>query len=173
MAGKSVTELEILYAVLENNDQLHRSWFYFRTLDCSSMPPEVAAHFPDEEESSDPDSPAAKLQALKDRIRRQLPDRVRDYTLGRDKDKKEFTGLKDLDAQFEEDIWSDLDTETAAYLREAPKTWQEADAQAVIDFVAERIRGYVLLLGLVADYEKKKQAKSLAAYRQANPWLLL
>ena len=38
---------------------------------------------------------------------------------------------------------TDLDTETAAYLRDAPRTWQEADARAVSDFVAERIRGYV------------------------------
>ena len=143
VAGKSVTELEILHAVLENKNQMNRSWFYFRNLDRSTMPPEIAVRFPTEAESSDPASPAAKLQALKNRIRKQLPDRVRNYTLRWDQEKQSMIGLESLDALVEADIWSDLDPETISYLREAPQTWQEADTRAVADFVAERIRGYV------------------------------
>jgi tetratricopeptide (TPR) repeat protein len=143
VAGKSVTELEILYGVLANPDQGMRSWFYFRTLDRIGMPPEVADRFPAEEPGTDAGSPFAKLQKLKDRIRRQMPDRVRDYTLRWDDENNALTGLKELDAQVESDLWSDLDAETAAYLREAPRTWQEAEARAVADVVSERIRGYV------------------------------
>lgn len=143
VAGRSVTELEILYAVLENLDQRKRSWFYFRTLDRTGMPPDVSAKFHAEAPSDDPASPAGRLRALKERIRREMPDRVRDYTLGWDATKQELTGLAELDRQVAADLWTDLDTETAAYLRQAPKTWQEADARAVTDFVAERQRGYV------------------------------
>ena len=143
VAGKSVTELEILYGVLENPDQRKRSWFYFRTLDRAGMPPEVATRFPAETPSDDPSSPAGKLRTLKDRLRRELPDRVREYTLQWDPAKQAFAGLDDLDALVARDLWSDLDTETTAYLRQAPRTWQEADTRAVIDFVAERTRGYV------------------------------
>lgn len=141
--GKSVTELEILYGVLENTDQARRSWFYFRTIDRASMPPVIAARFPEEEPSTDADAPAAKLQGLKDRIRQQLPDRVREYRLRWDAEQQALVGLDELDAQVEQDLWSDLDPETAAYLREAPFTWQEADARAVSDFVVERIRGSI------------------------------
>ena len=143
VAGKSVTELEILYAVLENKDQQKRSWFYFRTLDRTGMPPEVSAKFPAEEPSDDPASPAGKLKALKDRIRGEMPGLVREYTLKWDSITKALVGLKELDDRIVRDLWSDLEAETAAYLRAVPKTWQEADARAVEDFVAERIRGYV------------------------------
>jgi tetratricopeptide (TPR) repeat protein len=143
VVGRSVTELEILYAVLENPDQRKRSWFYFRTLDRAGMPPAVSAHFLAEEPSDDPASPADRLRMLKNRIRREMPDRVRDYTLRWDTAKQELSGLDELDRQITTDLWADLDTETVAYLRQAPKTWQEADARAVTDFVAERKRGYV------------------------------
>ncbi|MBD3236394.1 MAG: DUF4062 domain-containing protein [Candidatus Eisenbacteria bacterium] len=143
VAGRSVTELEVLYGVLENPDQRGRSWFYFRTLDRSGMPPEVAARFPAEAPSDDPHSPAGRLRALKEQLRRQLPDRVREYVLRWDRKKQRLVGLAELDAAVERDLWSDLDAETTAYLRAAPKTWQEADARAVWDFVAERTRGYV------------------------------
>ncbi|MBN2560011.1 MAG: DUF4062 domain-containing protein [Phycisphaerae bacterium] len=143
VAGKSVTELEILYGVLENPGQRMRSWFYFRTLDRTGMPPEVAARFPAEEPSDDPESPAGRLRELKDRIRREMPDRVREYTLRWDAGKEALVGLREFDDQVAHDLWGDLAAETTAYLREAPRTWQEADARAVADFVAERIRGYV------------------------------
>ena len=143
VAGKSVTELEILYGVLENQDQRKRSWFYFRTLDRTHMPPEVSAKFPAEKESLDPDSPFAKLTALKNRIRLTMPDRVRDYTLRYDEKTQSLTGLNELDALIAEDLWTDLNTETADRLRNAPRTWQESEARGVSDFVAERNRDYV------------------------------
>ena len=143
VAGKSVTELEILYGVLENREQRKRSWFYFRTLDRTGMPPEVAARFPMDTPDTDPASPAGRLQALKDRVKREMPGRWREYTLCWDVTKNALTGLEAFDAQVVRDLWGDLGTETAAYLRDAPKTWQDADARAVTDFVAERTRGYV------------------------------
>ncbi|NLD98036.1 MAG: DUF4062 domain-containing protein [Synergistaceae bacterium] len=141
--GRSVTELEILYGVLENKDQRKRSRFYFRTLDRVGMPPEVSDPFPGETPSDDPSSPAGRLRALKERIRREMPDRVRNYTLSWDVERGRFEGLDGLDRMVEEDLWRDLDEETREYLRTAPATWQEADALAVADFVAERTRGYV------------------------------
>lgn len=143
IADKSVTELEILYGALENQDQRRRSWFYFRTLDRSGMPPEIFSRFPAEEPNDNPDSPAGKLAALKNRIREEMPDRVRDYTLRWDPRKQALAGLEVLDDLVARDLWADLDIETAGFLREAPRTWQEADARAVADFAMERTRGYV------------------------------
>ena len=143
VAGRSVTELEILFGVLENADQRKRSWFFFRNLDRATMPPEVAARFPAEAPSDDPESPAGRLRTLKDRIRREIPERVLEYPLRWDSGKGAFVGLEELDKRIEEALWSDLDAETAVFLRHTPRTWQEADARAVGDFVTERTRGYV------------------------------
>lgn len=143
LVGKSVTELEILYGVLENKDQRKRSWFYFRTVDTTGMPPGIAAKFLPETPSDDPLTPAGKLRALKKRIRDTIPDRVREYTLYWNKENETLNGLEELDAMVAADLWSDLDAETSSYLRDAPKTWQEADARGMADFVAERTRNYV------------------------------
>ena len=143
VADRSVTELEILFGVLENKEQQKRSWFYFRNLDRTGMPPEVSAKFPAEEPNEDPASPAGRLRALKDRIRRELPGRVREYALKWDPATRSLAGLKELDDRIAADLWSDLDAETSAYLRSAPKTWQEAEARMISDFAAERTRGYV------------------------------
>jgi tetratricopeptide (TPR) repeat protein len=143
VAGRSITELEILYAVLENPDQRKRSWFYLRTLDRTGMPPEVASRFPAEPPDDDPASPAGKLRALKKRIRREMPDRVREYTLRWDVTADKLVGLEEFDSQVAEDLWSDLNQETFEHQRQAPTTWQEADARSVTDFAAERTRSYV------------------------------
>ncbi|KKL51458.1 hypothetical protein LCGC14_2295300, partial [marine sediment metagenome] len=48
LAHKSVTELEILYGVLDSPDQRSRSWFYFRDpLPYQEMAPETAAQYSD------------------------------------------------------------------------------------------------------------------------------
>ena len=141
--GHSVTELEILYGILENADQRRRSHVYLRTVDRTDMPPEVAKNFPSEIPDDDPDSPAGRLRDLKARLRRELPGRVRDYTLSWDAEKRAVVGYEALDALVESDLWADLDAETAAYLRQAPRTWQEADARAVADFASECGRSYV------------------------------
>jgi tetratricopeptide (TPR) repeat protein len=143
VANRSVTELEILYGVLENSDQRIRSWFYLRTLDRTGMPPEVAVRFPAESPDDDPTSPAGRLKALKERIRREMPDRVREYTLRWDVTADKLVGLEAFDLQVAEDLWSDLNQETSEHQRQAPTTWQEADARSVTDFVSERTRSYV------------------------------
>lgn len=141
--GCSVTELEILFGVLECPEQRRRSWFYFRTVDRTDMPPDIAAQFPAEALDDRTDSPASRLRKLKQRIRAQMPERVRDYTVRWNPHDRKLEGIEELDRQIEEDLWKDLDAETTDFLRHAPRTWQEADARELTDFVAERLRGYV------------------------------
>jgi tetratricopeptide (TPR) repeat protein len=143
VAGRSVTELEILYGVLANREQARRSRFYFRTLDRSGMPPENAAHFPAEEQSDDIESPFRKLEKLKARIEKELPTRVQRYTLRWDAERGALVGLDELDQMVVRDLGADLEAETLAFLREAPRTPQEAEARELADFVTERTRCYV------------------------------
>ncbi|MEX2214310.1 MAG: DUF4062 domain-containing protein, partial [Phycisphaeraceae bacterium] len=81
IAGKSVTELEILFGVLDSPDQRRRSRFYFRdSLPYDQMPAKLAAQY-SEKHNPAPGAPqaAANLEALKARIKAELPDRTRSY----------------------------------------------------------------------------------------------
>jgi len=150
VAEKSVTELEILYGVLENEDQRSRSWFYFRELDCTGMPAEVRARY-DDRYAEDPEAAerAKKLEALKKRIRKAMPGRVRTYVARWDPSQGRVVDFEEKEEKIpfaervRRDLWSDLDRETREWLREAPKTWQEADRRSLDDFAAGRLRGYV------------------------------
>lgn len=145
VAGKSVTELEILHGVLRTPDQQQRSWFYLRDpLPYDAMPQAVAARY-DEAHSGDPESAdnADKLRALKARLASALPARVRTYAARWNTETQSVTGLESWGAQVLEDLWSDLEAETTTFLREAPRTWQEQDRWALDEFVEGRARGFV------------------------------
>ena len=144
VVGKSVTELEILYGVLENPDQRGRSWFYFRELDYTGMPAAVRKRF-DDRLAEDPEAAerVSKLEALKKRITHELPDRVRTYRARWDPAQGQVVDLEDLAGQVKADLWQDLDRETREWLRDAPRTWLEADRRGLDDFVEGRLRGFV------------------------------
>jgi tetratricopeptide (TPR) repeat protein len=145
LRGRSVTELEILYGVLESPDQLTRSWFYIREMDYDGMPYDQRRRF-DDRLAEDPgaEERVRKLEALKRRLERELPDRVRVYKAGWDPARGgSVTGLESLAAMVLHDLWADMDAETQAWLRDAPKTWQDADLRALEDFVEESTRGFV------------------------------
>ena len=124
VAGKSVTELEILYGVLRHTDQQRRSWFYLRDpLPYNAIPPQVAKRFSDLH-SGDPEgaNSARKLIDLKARLTTALPGRVRRYAATWDAATQTVTGLDEWGRQVLDDLWTDLEAATAAYLRDAPRT---------------------------------------------------
>lgn len=69
-----MTELEILYGVLENEEQRKRSWFYIREpLPYDTMPPKIAAAYSERHGGgADIDGAVEKLDALKARVDRSL-----------------------------------------------------------------------------------------------------
>jgi hypothetical protein len=143
--GKSVTELEILHGVLQSPDQRRRSWFYLRDpLPYDTMPPDVAARYSDRH-SGGPDAAdsARKLAGLKARLSAALPDRVRRYTTIWDAATQSVTGLDAWGRQVLDDLWADLEAETAVFVREAPRTWQEQDRWALDEFIEGRVRDFV------------------------------
>lgn len=166
VAGKSVTELEIIYGVLENPDQAARSWFYLRELDYGDMPADLRKRF-DDRLADDPGAQerVKNLDALKTRLRQCpfLAGRVRVCRARWKSDPAHpqggaVTGWEgerpaadasggletvSLAQAVQDDLWSDLDPETRTWLRDAPRIWQEADARLLDDFVADRVRGFV------------------------------
>ncbi|MBK8060477.1 MAG: DUF4062 domain-containing protein [Gemmatimonadetes bacterium] len=145
IAGKSVTELEIIHGVLGSVDQQRRSWFYLREpLPYDDMPREVAARYSDayvdEPESADN---VRKLAALKTRLTTELQVRVRSYATRWNPTTNSVEGLEAWGAQVLEDVWTDLESETAAFLREVPTTWQAQDRWALDEFIEGRVRDFV------------------------------
>jgi hypothetical protein len=73
-AGKSVTALEIEYGALHAECEKGRSFFYFRQLDYSKIPPELRGNYSHEFSTAANASDAArKLKALKARICETVP----------------------------------------------------------------------------------------------------
>lgn len=151
VVGKSVTELELLYAFEKNPEQRARSRIYLRELDYTGMSDDARAEYDERfaaRNGTAAEQQAAaecrdKLQALKTHLLETYPDRVRTYPAQWDNECGVVTGLDELRALVVEDLWADLDAHTREYERQAPRTWQAADARVLEDFVLERTRHYV------------------------------
>ncbi|HUT89007.1 MAG TPA: AAA family ATPase [Thermoguttaceae bacterium] len=136
-AGKSLVALEIEFALRGNPDSLDRPFFYFREpLDYDNLPQDVALAYRDAAQ-------ADKLAELKERIERQMPDRVRRYRAEWDEESKTLTGLDDFGRMVLEDLWQVLDDETRAYDDSPPPGWQDEQRWLLDRFVEARSRGFV------------------------------
>lgn len=143
--GRSVTDLEIRFGVLDDPEQQPRSFFYFRApLDYDAMRPDVAGLY-SEAHATDPDRAdrATRLAALKTEITTRLPDRVRSYTARWDPAAGEVTALEAWGQQVLDDIVAEVEREAAASGDQVEMTWQDIEHQAVDDFVADRARDFV------------------------------
>jgi len=145
VSGKSITALEIEYGVLEDPDQRARSFFYFRrSLPYDEMDPATAAVYSDAR-ASDPGSAEAceRLEALKERIERGLPDRVRHYAASWDASQEKVTGLGAFGQRVLEDLWAELDEETRPFAVAVPGSWQEQERATLDEFVHREATGFV------------------------------
>lgn len=97
VVGRSVTDLEIQFGILNDPEQQPRSFVYLREpLDYGAMPPEIAELYSDEYSSDISDTERAqKLASLKAKISDRLPDRVRTYRADWDPISRRVTGLDD------------------------------------------------------------------------------
>lgn len=144
VSGKSVTELEILYGVLDNPDLRGRSWFYLRELDYTGMPEELRKQYNDQvADDSGAEERVHKLEELKRRLKKELPDYVRTYKAKWDPVEKQVVGLESLSEMVKADLWPALEIETELWLRDSPDSWREEDARVLEDFIEGRVRGFV------------------------------
>ena len=137
VAGKSIVALEIEFGLRGEPDCPQRCFFYFREpLDCDRMPRDVAADY-----SGDPH--ADKLAELKQRIEREMPDRVRHYRAEWDDQNNTVTGLDDWGRMVLEDLWQALDEQTRSYADLPPPTCEQEQDWLLDRFVEARERGFV------------------------------
>jgi len=84
-----------------------------------------------------------RLAELKREVEARVPDRVRHYRVGWDKQHHDVTGLEAWGRKVLEDIWSDLVVTTTAGKTQAEIIWQQAERAALEDYIADRARGFV------------------------------
>lgn len=135
---QSVTALEIEYGALSNPEQLERTLFYFR---------EFAAEPPAPYRSEDPQH-AAKLQALKVRIRKLAGNRLRTYTLGWDPEANRPVGLEQFAALVESDVRGLMERE---WKETATLTPYQRDQRGQWDYAAQKARQFSARENFVSD----------------------
>jgi len=145
VAGQSVTALEIKFGILADPGQQRRSRFYFREpLPYGKMDPSTAADYCDLY-STDPEVQAhhESLEALKETIREEMPDRVRACWVNWDPEKRRVADLPQWGRQVLEDLWADIEEETRAYAARPPDTWQDQERWTLEQFVETVSRDFV------------------------------
>jgi hypothetical protein len=159
VAGRSVTDLEIDFGVLSDPEQRKRSYFYFREPLPYAAMGDAAADYSEEFDTKDPEAAGRvdKLKALKERIEKQFPDRVRAYRAHWDGEG--VAGFDQLRELVSADLWRELDAETADALDQGEIPWQEAERAAMADFAEDRARDFVGrkdVLRLIAKFAASK-----------------
>jgi tetratricopeptide (TPR) repeat protein len=155
--GKSVTSLEIEYAILANPEQAQRSRFYFREpLPYGEMDPDTAVLY-SELFAKDAEGPTRhkQLQALKDNILRMMPKRVRSYRATWDPETRRVSGLEAWGRQVLEDLWQDIEAEIRDYPPADLHTWQQVERHTLEQAVERLSRDFVgreKLLRHLADW---------------------
>jgi tetratricopeptide (TPR) repeat protein len=136
--GSSVTSLEIRVGVLAPESAPHRCFVYLRdSLPYGEMPADVAAFYTD---ALDPGS-AVRLTKIKQRLEAEVPDRMRHYRAGWDRDHSRVTNLDAWGRIVLEDLWRELSQDAAADGPELSPS--QVERNAVEDFGIDRSRDFV------------------------------
>ena len=145
IAGRSVTDLEIQFGILCDKERPPRCFFYFRQpLPYADMPRKVAALYADAYDR-DPEaaSRSKRLIALKGEIEARLPKRIRQYAATWDSERQCVTGLDAWGQTVLEDLWSEILATTASPEAGADISWQQAERNALDDYIEDRTRDFI------------------------------
>lgn len=139
LKDKSVTALEIEYGVLANNEQLSRSFFFFREpLPFDEIPENIRAEFSDlhNPELNNIDT-QQRLNDLKEQIIKSVGSN-RVFTYKPEWNGNKVTGLEKFKNKVAEILWKELDEETKELEDKRPKTWEEEETKYLYDFIDDR-----------------------------------
>jgi tetratricopeptide (TPR) repeat protein len=165
--GKSVTALEIEYGILDSEEQRRLSRFYFREpLPYDEMDDATAAEYCDLKAGPEGKDAHQRLEALKERIRREMPSRWRPYRAGWDQAAKTVIGLDAWGDEVLEDVWTDLEFATRDYAHATLATWQQEEAWVLEQFTEEKTRDFVGRLSILGQL----RGVCFSPTSEAVPW---
>jgi tetratricopeptide (TPR) repeat protein len=143
--GKSVTSLEIEYALFSNSELEKRCFFYFRSdLPYERMTEAERAFYSDQysNESAGREN-YNRILALKNRIESdlQLKKRVRYYSVKWENNR--ISGLESFANQVLEDFWSEFKKDFSYESIETKSSWYEIERQTIAEFIEINSRDFI------------------------------
>jgi hypothetical protein len=169
VTGRSVTELEIDFGVFRDPEQRRRSLFFLRDpLPYDAMGTHAARYADAHAPASDGGAPdrVARLDKLKDRVRREFHDHVHTYPATWDEAAGRVTGLGAFGRRVEDALWQQLEAELAAEAEPADLPWQVQEARALEAFAADRRRDFQGRTALLDDIAALFNAPA----QDGTPW---
>lgn len=145
VSGRSLTDLEIDFGILDDQAKTRRGLVFFRApLPYDEMPPALAALYSDAR-ALDAEAPlrAERLAHLKARLRRQAPECCFDYEVEWDPRAGRVTGLEEWGRMVEARLRAALEQEFGSDPVPVVRSWHEIEAEALAAFVEDRTRGFV------------------------------
>jgi tetratricopeptide (TPR) repeat protein len=144
VAGRSVTELELEFGILSDSARATRAFFFVREpLPYEAMTTDVAARYSDAYATDIGAAERARnIRELKRRIESRFPTRVVPYRASWDNERQRVIGLDAFGRIVLEHVWAELADETAEALKEVEISWQQAEGNALDDFMEDRARDF-------------------------------
>lgn len=156
--SRSVTDLEVEYGALRAHGPV-RPFFYFRQpLPYDRMSEHDISRYSDK--VKDPVD-FQRLEDLKARIRERYPDRVRQYSVEWDPDKKRPTGLDHLGKQVLEDLWTEFQRD----FDKQPEVvgWREEESYLLDAFIEDHAQAFCersdVLEQIIAETSRAKEGR--------------
>lgn len=171
VVGRSVTDLEVRFGVLTNQEGPPRCFFYFREpLPYRDMPSSTAALYADAyDKAPGAVGRAKRLVELKEDIKKALPNRVRTYLASWDRRNHRVTALDDWGRMVLADLVAELDAATAVQGTEESVSWQQSERIALEDYIEDRARDFVGRDAILTRLE----TLAMSAKRERAPWGLV
>jgi len=141
---KSITALEIEFGALQNKLGNNRTFFYFREMDYSEVPPDLRVDYSDEL-SLEPDAQVAyrQLKALKKRIRESIPEnRIRTFRPVWDKVENRVTGFELWGEQVRKDLTESIHQEIISIKSTSniDVQWWQKEEICISEFIESKMR---------------------------------
>lgn len=172
VAGRSVTALEIEFGIFRKSpEQRRRCFFYFREpLPYELMPPALRPEYSDRF-NSDPGKADRRtaLAELKQRLRAdpELAPRIHTYRAGWDSTGEgKVSGLEAWGEQVFQHLWQELEEETRAFIAKPDPTVEEAEREALAEFIEHRTRDFTGR----EDIKAKLLALARSSAAEGAPW---
>jgi tetratricopeptide (TPR) repeat protein len=142
---KSISHIELDVGFLGVPADERRSFVYIRNPSAlDKIPRHLAGRYSDSL-SNRPDRAQAveQLARLKAQLKKEMPDRVRQFSVSWDNEHERFTGLEQFGEQVIDDLWRELSALTADATLATDQTWQDLERLALNEFLEVKGRGFV------------------------------
>ena len=145
VAQKSISHIELDLGFLSVPDTERHCFVYIRNPPAlDQIPSHLAGRYSDPlSNRSDREQAVEQLDSLKQQLKKEMPDRVRQFSANWNSEHERFTGLDQFGEQVIDDLWRELLTFTADANPSSEQTWQDLEQFALNEFLEIKGRGFI------------------------------